>query len=331
MSRFGALEFEDLEPVGPGTPSGRYLRLFWQPVMRLKDLPPGRARPLEMLGEKFTIYRGEDGTPHVTDFRCAHRGTPLSLGWVEGESIRCRYHGWRFDAAGRCVEQPNEDRPFCDKVRMRAYPTREYAGLVFAYFGEGAPPPFRTYPDLDRPGVLVADPVEVLPCGFWNRFDNDHGHRHWVHRATALRRNRPDILVLHHEAAEGTPYGWRGVRLLKGDGADAETSLGEIVKGGRESAKPRWASPGTPTGSCPMPACCSSAPGPRVSRGAATCGTPSWYGPCRSTTAPMPPSTSLIRRSKAPRPRLMPGAAASSRRPRRRPAGTSPRPCSRAR
>ena len=45
------LQFADLEAVGPGTPAGRYLRLFWQPVMRAKDLPPGRAKPLEMLGE----------------------------------------------------------------------------------------------------------------------------------------------------------------------------------------------------------------------------------------------------------------------------------------
>jgi 5,5'-dehydrodivanillate O-demethylase len=229
MGRYGKLEFRDLEAVGPGTPAGRYLRLFWHPVMRAQDLPPGRAKPLEILGEKFTIYRGEGGTPHITAFRCAHRGTQLSLGWVEGDTLRCRYHGWRYDASGQCVEQPNEDRPFCDKVNIATYPTREYAGFVFAYFGEGAPPPFQQYPDLDRPGVLVADPVEVLPCTFWNRFDNDHGHRHWVHRATALRRNRLDVLVLHHEAAEPTPYGWRGVRMLKKTNGQAVNSLGQTV------------------------------------------------------------------------------------------------------
>ena len=113
MVRPETLQFADLEPVGPGTPSGRYLRLFWQPVMRAKDLPPGRARPLEILGEKFTIYRGEDGTPHATAFRCAHRGTQLSLGWVEGDDLRCRYHGWRFDGSGQCVEQPSEENSVC--------------------------------------------------------------------------------------------------------------------------------------------------------------------------------------------------------------------------
>jgi 5,5'-dehydrodivanillate O-demethylase len=128
MGRYGSLKFADLERVGPGTPAGRYFRLFWQPAMRAQDLSVGRAKPLEIVGEKFTIYRGEGGTPHVTAFRCSHRGTQLSLGWVEGDTLRCRYHGWRYDAMGQCVEQPNEDRPFCDKVKMPVYPTREYAG-----------------------------------------------------------------------------------------------------------------------------------------------------------------------------------------------------------
>ena len=237
MSGKARLRFADLEPVGPGTPSGRYLRLFWQPVMRLKDLPAGRAKPLEILGEKFTVYRGADGTPHVVGPTCAHRRTPLSIGWVEGDDIRCRYHGWRFDGTGQCVEQPNEDRPFCDKVSIPVYPTREYAGLIFAYLGEGAPPPFQRYPDLDRPGVLVTDPVEVLPCTFWNRFDNDHGHRHWVHRATALRKGRDDVLILHHERARETGYGWVGIREVKGENGDAENSLGQILKGAKAAAE----------------------------------------------------------------------------------------------
>jgi 5,5'-dehydrodivanillate O-demethylase len=236
MAASKALELADLEPVGPGTPAGRYLRLFWQPVMRAKDLPAGEARPLEILGEKFTIYRGTDGDAHVVGPTCAHRRTPLSIGWVEGDDIRCRYHGWRFDCTGQCVEQPNEDRPFSEKVRIPSYPTREYVGLIFAYLGEGAPPPFRQYPDLDRPGVLVADPVEVLPCTYWNKFDNDHGHRAWVHRATAQRLGRNDILVIRDEMVEETAYGWRGIRTVKDEAGDAASSLDQ-VKVARDAAQ----------------------------------------------------------------------------------------------
>jgi 5,5'-dehydrodivanillate O-demethylase len=220
------LQFADLEPVGPGTPVGRYLRLFWQPVYRARDLGAGRAKPIEILGERFTVYRGEGGIPHVVAFRCAHRGTQLSLGWVEGDSLRCRYHGWRYDGAGQCVEQPNEDRPFCDRAKIASYPTREYMGLIFAFLGEGEPPPFPHYPDIDRPGVIVTDPPEILPCGFWNRLDNDHSHIPWVHRATALRKGRSDLLVIRHETVEETHYGWMGTRSLKDDRGDANKLLG---------------------------------------------------------------------------------------------------------
>ena len=53
------LTVPDLEPVGPGTPVGRYLRLFWRPVLRAQELRPKQAKPIEILGEKFTIYRGD--------------------------------------------------------------------------------------------------------------------------------------------------------------------------------------------------------------------------------------------------------------------------------
>ena len=211
---------EDLERVGPGTSSGRFLRLFWQPVFRAKDLAHGQIMPIEILGEKFTLYRSEDGAAHLVAFRCAHRGAQLSLGWVEGDTLRCRYHGWRFDSTGQCVEQPDEDRPFCEKIKIAGYPTREYLGLIFAFLGDGEPPEFRRYPDFDLPGVVIADPPEVIPCSFWNRMENDLAHISWVHRATAIRKGRNDYVLPRKETLEETPYGWVSRRSTKGDVAD---------------------------------------------------------------------------------------------------------------
>jgi 5,5'-dehydrodivanillate O-demethylase oxygenase subunit len=212
------LKFADLEAVGPDAPAGRYLRLFWHPVIRARDLPVKHAKPIEILGEKFTAFRGESGMTHLIGFRCGHRGAQLSVGWVEGDSVRCRYHGWRFDKTGQCVEQPAEERPFCDRVKVPSFPTQEYAGLVFAYLGEGKPPPLPRYADLDQPGVIVTDPVEFLPCSFWNRLDNDHAHVPWTHRATGLQLGRAaEYGVLRRETAEETPYGLKCTRFVQGE------------------------------------------------------------------------------------------------------------------
>src|SRR6185436_7460103 len=126
----------DLYRTEPGSLAGRYLRSFWQPVYRAKDLPAGEAVPLRIMSEDFTLYRGESGTPHVVAFRCAHRGTQLSTGWVEGDELRCFYHGWKYGPDGQCTEQPAEPEPFCNRIRIRAFPTEEYLGLIFAYFGD---------------------------------------------------------------------------------------------------------------------------------------------------------------------------------------------------
>jgi len=231
------LQFTDLEQVGPGTLAGRYLRLFWQPLLRAKDLNPGQAKPVEMLGEHFTVYRGNSGQSHVVEYRCAHRACPLSLGWVEGDALRCRYHGWKYDEAGQCVEQPAEERSFADRIRIRSYPSREYCGLIFAYLGDGQAPPFPHYPDFELQGVIVTDPPEILPVTFWNKLDNDHAHVPWVHRATALRKGRDDYLVIRKEVVEETEYGWKSRRLVKGQ----EPTLTEVAYFFMPNARQFWA------------------------------------------------------------------------------------------
>ena len=217
MATAPSIKMADLEPVGPGTLAGNYLRRFWHPVARRRDLTTARAKPLEILGEKFTLYLSENDTPHLVGFACPHRGTQLSVGWVEGDKIRCRYHGWKFAADGHCTEQPNEERPFCDKVSIPSFPVQEYLGLIFAFLGDGKPPPFRTHPDFDRPGVIVTDPIEVVPCTFWNRLENETAHIPWVHRATALRKGRHDLLRLRREEITETEYGFRVAAAADGD------------------------------------------------------------------------------------------------------------------
>jgi 5,5'-dehydrodivanillate O-demethylase len=151
---------------------------------RAEALLAGQAKPIEIMGERFTLYRGEDGNPYVTEFRCPHRGTQLSAGWVEGDSIRCMYHGWLFNSAGQCLEQPAEAKSFAAKIRIKSFPTREYLGLIFSYFGEGEAPSFPRFSHMEGDGVLEVLSTEVWPCNFFQRLDNngDTYHVPFVHR-----------------------------------------------------------------------------------------------------------------------------------------------------
>src|SRR5437588_5237552 len=153
----GSKPWEDYYRTGPDTLAGRYMRTFWQPIFVAHELESGRAVPVRVFSEDFTLYRGHGGVPHVVDFRCAHRGTQLSTGWVEEDSIRCFYHGWKYDSTGQCVEQPAEEKGFAQKVRIRAYPTVEYLGLVFAYLGGGDAPAFPRIATFEDEGILTND------------------------------------------------------------------------------------------------------------------------------------------------------------------------------
>jgi 5,5'-dehydrodivanillate O-demethylase oxygenase subunit len=168
---------------GPGTLGGRYLRGFWQPIFHSADLASGRAIPLRIMGQDFTIYRGGSGVPVLLDARCPHRGAQLSAGWVDGDTLRCFYHGWRFGADGACVEQPAEGSGFSGKVTVGAYPVREYLGLVFAYLGDGDAPEFPLYPEFDRSRGFIEVDSYYRACNAFQNLENalDMSHVEFVH------------------------------------------------------------------------------------------------------------------------------------------------------
>ncbi len=203
------LTFDDFIHTGPDRLAGRYLRTYWSPVYRSQDLSPGDVVPVKIMCEKFTLYRGQEGTPHLMAPTCPHRGAPLYVGFVEDDGLRCMYHGWKYDGSGQCVEQPREDPSICDTVKVRSYPTHEYLGLLFAYLGEGEPPPFRRFADMEQPGVLEACDPEFWPCNYFNRLDNacDQAHVTFTHREAILRAGRPDRMGDGDLKVEETDYG----------------------------------------------------------------------------------------------------------------------------
>ncbi len=85
-------------------------------------------------GRALVLFRSESGRLVVLEDRCAHRHAPLSLGKVEGESIRCAYHGLRYAADGRCIEVPGQ-AAIPPKARVRAYPAQDRHGWIWVWIG----------------------------------------------------------------------------------------------------------------------------------------------------------------------------------------------------
>src|SRR3974390_2468524 len=135
----------DLTRVGPGTVMGELMRQYWIPAAISSELErDGSPMRLVLLGERLIAFRDSSGRVGVMDHRCPHRCASLFLGRNEENGIRCVYHGWKYDAAGNCVDMPNAPphQDFKDKVKAKAYKVAERNGLVWVYMGarKEAPP-----------------------------------------------------------------------------------------------------------------------------------------------------------------------------------------------
>src|ERR1044071_5723317 len=125
--------------TGQGTPMGDLMRRYWIPALFSWELPQPDSDPLRirLLGEDLVAFRDSGGQVGMLAANCPHRGASLFFGRNEEDGLRCVYHGWKFDAAGNCVDMPSEpaESNFKDKIHHAAYPTVESAGLVWAYLG----------------------------------------------------------------------------------------------------------------------------------------------------------------------------------------------------
>jgi nitrite reductase/ring-hydroxylating ferredoxin subunit len=169
---------ELLTRIGPGTPMGKLMREYWQPVLLSNELPDPDGAPLRVraLGEDLIAFRDSAGKVGLLGANCPHRGAPLFFGRNEEGGIRCIYHGWKFDTAGRCLEMPNRpaDRDYREKVRATAYRCAESNGMIWIYMGAAAEPP--ALPDLGFTGLPIAHKLitkQLLECNYAQALEGD--------------------------------------------------------------------------------------------------------------------------------------------------------------
>jgi phenylpropionate dioxygenase-like ring-hydroxylating dioxygenase large terminal subunit len=172
-------ESDLITQVGPGTPMGKLLRQYWVPVLRSERLVAGEAPTrFRMFGEDFVAFRSPDGTVGVLDEACPHRGASMALAKLEGNCVRCIYHGWLIDTEGTLLEAPtHRETTQLDKIPVNKYPVCEDGGMVWTWLGSGEAPErpvfaFSGLPDdqiIHVTGVVNASWIQMLE-GLWDNF-----------------------------------------------------------------------------------------------------------------------------------------------------------------
>ncbi|MCL2552542.1 MAG: aromatic ring-hydroxylating dioxygenase subunit alpha [Actinomycetia bacterium] len=210
---------------------------FWYPVAASASVPRNKVVAASFAGRRMAVFRTATGTVAALEDRCAHRQVPLSMGVVDGETLRCCYHAWAYRGNGHISQIPYLTRETARPPRgVRAYPTREAGGLVFVFPGDPARAAATPMPDFPRVRAgthRVMRYSRTVRCHYSFMHENllDMNHQ-FLHRGV-LGKIRPDLLG--YESGPGfvearyrfTPGGGRkdrGAGLLSAEGFGGSSS-----------------------------------------------------------------------------------------------------------
>jgi phenylpropionate dioxygenase-like ring-hydroxylating dioxygenase large terminal subunit len=176
-------------------PDWDVLARFWYPVAFSTEVG---AAPFAatLLDQRLVLYRNSAGVSCFADL-CLHRGVPLSMGWVQGEDLVCKYHGFRYEPGGRCVDIPaHPGAAIPPKLCLTSYPVIEKFGLVWTCLTRDAPAIFPQVPEWDDPSYQHIFPNAILMNAAAGRQVEgflDVTHFAWIHTETFGDRNNPVV------------------------------------------------------------------------------------------------------------------------------------------
>ncbi len=173
-------------PEPPPVPNG------WYAIAPSTAVGVGETASAIAVQRELVVFRGADGIVHTVDAHCPHMGAHLGGGQVEGDTLACPYHGWRFAGDGTCVEIPYSDAHIPSRACVSSYPTREQSGMILFWFHTGGAEPTYEVPgieEIDDPAFTDAYVYEFeLVASLQDMAENnvDYTHFHFVHRREAL-------------------------------------------------------------------------------------------------------------------------------------------------
>jgi phenylpropionate dioxygenase-like ring-hydroxylating dioxygenase large terminal subunit len=162
----------------------------WFIVATAAELPAKGVTALHYFGRDLVLFRGAGGKPYLMDAYCPHLGAHLGVGSrVDGDSLRCAFHGWRFQGeSGRCDDVPYDDIAHIPKTAAtRSYPVVERNQMIWAWHHGADEPPFYEVPEVDEftdPDFqpIVLREFEVATCAQEMAENNvDTVHFKYVH------------------------------------------------------------------------------------------------------------------------------------------------------
>jgi vanillate O-demethylase monooxygenase subunit len=132
----------------------------WYVAAWSHELEAGRLLARTIIDQPLVLYRTNSGEIVALEDRCCHRFAPLSLGRLEGDELRCMYHGLKFAPDGRCTEIPGQ-KLIPQNARVRRYPAQRRGSWLWVWMGDAA----AADPALIPQSLALDDPAYRLQAG----------------------------------------------------------------------------------------------------------------------------------------------------------------------
>jgi phenylpropionate dioxygenase-like ring-hydroxylating dioxygenase large terminal subunit len=184
-----------------------FLENAWYVVSQSAQIDD-QLQSIKILGDNLLFYRNSKDEVVALEDACPHRKLPLSMGKLVGDAVQCGYHGLTFDAAGKCINAPTQDKTPSNAF-VRSYPIVEKYKLVWIWMGD---------PDLmDQSKMLELDNYDdpswgltdggmlECQCHYLYLLDNllDPSHVAWVHRGSFASAGTEDVPLIIEDTAAG--------------------------------------------------------------------------------------------------------------------------------
>ncbi|HTR86611.1 MAG TPA: aromatic ring-hydroxylating dioxygenase subunit alpha [Reyranella sp.] len=137
-----------------------WIRNAWYVAAWTHEIEPGRIHARTIIDQSLALYRTASGEVVALEDRCCHRFAPLTLGRLEGDDLRCMYHGLKFAPDGRCIEIPGQ-KLIPQSACVRRYPVEIVGSWIWVWMGDADAADRSTIPTT----LALDDPSYRLKAG----------------------------------------------------------------------------------------------------------------------------------------------------------------------